>query len=91
MAHRHLSAAGHARDWFELVADRRCWREEISCEHWNFPLPVTDFVKYVLILFAVRQTLRGINALLSVLYQCQCREGPDNVGYARFGLLVWVA
>ena len=28
-AHRHLSAAGHARDWFKLVADRRCWREEI--------------------------------------------------------------
>ena len=41
VAHRHLSAAGHAKDWFKLAEDRRCWREEIV----NIgipPLPVTD-------------------------------------------------
>ena len=29
MAHRHLSVAGYAKDWFKLAVDRRCWRKEI--------------------------------------------------------------
>ena len=42
VAHRHFSAAGHARDRFKLV-DRRCWREEIVNIGIS-PLPLTDSV-----------------------------------------------
>ena len=42
VAHRHLSAAGHAKDWFKLAVDRRCWREEIV--NIGIPPSLTDSV-----------------------------------------------
>ena len=58
VAHQHLSAAGHARNWLRLVADRRFCGEEIV----NIGVPPPhrkrnlSFVKGIPVLFTVRQT-----------------------------------